>query len=91
MVDSNKPSDDRSPIARAVGLAYAVIGLCVQMVIPILGGYWVDQRVGSQALFTIIGVGLGMWMGVLGLIRVTETLRGPPKTPPNSNRKLPKP
>jgi len=78
-VNLHEPSDDRSPIARAVGIAYSVIGVCTQMVVPVLAGCWLDRRLGTRALYTILGTVVGVVMGTWGLIRVTQTLRKPSK------------
>ena len=45
-----------------------------EMVLPGVAGYWLDQRLDTKVLFTILGFGLGMVLGIWNLIRMT----GPP-------------
>ena len=43
------------------------------MVVPGLLGYWIDQRIGSRPLFTVVGFGLGLALGMWHLIRMSST------------------
>jgi F0F1-type ATP synthase assembly protein I len=87
MDDLQKSTDDRAPFARAIGLAYGVIGVCLQLVAPVVGGYWLDRLLGTGVLFTIIGLALGMGMGFWGLMRMVESLRPSGKPPSETNTK----
>ena len=62
--------DDRLPLAKAYQRATRGITVAVGMVAPGLFGYWLDSRVGTRAVFTIIGFALGMTYGMLELIRM---------------------
>ena len=43
----------------------------MEMVLPGVAGYWLDQRLGTKVLFTILGFGIGMLTGIWHLIRMT--------------------
>lgn len=64
--------DDRSALARAIDLANTVIAICVEMVLPVLGGYWLDRRLGITGPFAILGGAVGMTLGVWSLIRLAQ-------------------
>jgi len=64
--------DDRSPLAHALGAAYMVIGICFQLVIPILLGYWVDQRLDTHGIFIVVGVIIGAFLGGVGLFQFAK-------------------
>lgn len=70
--------DDRSLLARAAELASTVTTICVQMVVPVLLGYWLDLRLGTKAVFAILGGILGLSIGLWSLLRLTAPLRRPP-------------
>jgi F0F1-type ATP synthase assembly protein I len=68
--------DDRSALARATQVASNVTSVSLEMVLPILIGYWIDQRLGTKAVFAILGGVLGLATGIWSLMRMTESLRG---------------
>ena len=45
------------------------------MVVPGLVGYYVDGRLGTRALFTILGFGLGVTFGIWQLTRLSSPPR----------------
>ena len=47
------------------------------MVVPGLLGYWLDTKMGTRALFTILGFGLGMTLGIMQLVRLARPKDGP--------------
>lgn len=57
--------DDRPPMVLAMEWASRVITISLEMALPGLGGYWLDQRLGTGVLFValggLLGLGLGMW------------------------------
>jgi F0F1-type ATP synthase assembly protein I len=55
-----------------LGSLATTIGL--EMVVPILLGYWLDHRLGTIAVFTIAGAALGMAGGLWHLIRLTKAM-----------------
>lgn len=51
-----------------------MIVISLEMVVPGLGGYWIDTRLGTKALFMIVGFVLGITVGILHLVQIG---RGP--------------
>ena len=70
----NNIPDGRSPIAVAMQWASQVTTISIEMVLPLLLGVWVDRRLGSRALFTILGGIAGLWLGIWNLIRLAKVL-----------------
>lgn len=44
----------------------------LEMVLPGLLGYWVDQRLGTVVAFMLVGFALGMTAAVVHLIHLTR-------------------
>jgi len=57
--------------ARLMGIGW-YIGLCVAG--GILGGIWVDNKLGTSILFTLLGVGLGLVVALYGTYRMISPL-----------------
>ena len=55
-----KSIDDRSPSAKAMAKASEITSICLLMIIPALLGYFLDQKVGTVFLFTVLGLIFGM-------------------------------
>jgi F0F1-type ATP synthase assembly protein I len=68
----DQSSDDRSPIAVAYAWAWRVIAISLEMVVPGLIGYWIDLRLGTKAVFVILGFLLGMALGIVHLMRLAQ-------------------
>lgn len=66
------PSDDPSPIAVAYLWASRIIVVALEMVLPGLAGYWLDQRLGTVVLFMLIGFVLGSTAAIIHLVQVTR-------------------
>lgn len=60
--------DDRSPIAKSFSKASEVTSISIMMIVPGLVGYWIDQKVGSVLVFTLLGLALGMGVAVRQLM-----------------------
>ena len=60
--------DDRSPMAKSFSKASEVTSISIMMIVPGLVGYWVDQKVGSVLVFTLLGLALGMGVAVRQLM-----------------------
>jgi F0F1-type ATP synthase assembly protein I len=79
------PADDRSAISLAWAWATRIIVISAEMVLPALAGYWIDQRLGTKALFMLLGFALGITLAVLQLVRIAkesqQQQRRPPKNP----------
>ncbi len=69
---TNRP-DERSSIAVAFGWASRITTTAVGMVIPGLVGFWLDQRLGTLVLFTLLGFGSGVTIGIWQLVRMTSS------------------
>ena len=48
------------------------MSIALEMVIPGLMGYWLDGRVGTEPLFTVCGVFLGMGLGMWHLLKIAK-------------------
>ena len=44
----------------------------LEMVLPGLAGYWLDSRLGTVVLFTLVGFGFGTTAAVVHLIQMTR-------------------
>ncbi|MEN6406710.1 MAG: AtpZ/AtpI family protein [Thermoguttaceae bacterium] len=73
----NPLPDDRSLLARATEWSFAVMSIAAEMVLPILGGHWLDQRLGIPGVFALLGGILGVSAGIWSLLRIVEPLRHP--------------
>ncbi|MHB8970254.1 MAG: AtpZ/AtpI family protein [Pirellulaceae bacterium] len=69
------PPDDRAPLARAYQRATRGITVAMGMVIPGLAGYFLDLQLGTRAVLTILGFGLGVTFGIWELVRMTRPPR----------------
>jgi F0F1-type ATP synthase assembly protein I len=68
----NDPEDGRSTIAVAYAWAWRVIVISLEMVVPGMAGYWIDTRMGTTALFLILGLIAGMAVGILHLVQIAR-------------------
>jgi ATP synthase protein I len=46
--------------------------ISLELVVPMLIGYWLDRRVGTLPLFLILGVVLGFITATFSLLRLTK-------------------
>ncbi len=65
--------DDRDPLARAVEWTSRVTTISFEMVLPGMVGFWIDQRLGTKAIFLVLGVVLGFATGLWHLIRLGKS------------------
>jgi F0F1-type ATP synthase assembly protein I len=65
--------------------AYRITGIGLTIALPGLGGYWLDGRLGTGFVFTIVGLFLGMAAGMVSLLRVAAEDSGR-KRPPSNRR-----
>ncbi len=70
------PRDDRSSLALGLEWSSRITGVALEMVLPALLGYWLDQKLGTRLLFLILGAVMGFAMGLSSLLRMTR----PPKS-----------
>lgn len=71
MLTVTNPSDDRSAIARAYGWTAQITTISLEMVLPALGGVWLDGKLGTKFLFLIAGAVLGFVVGFWHLLKLT--------------------
>jgi Putative F0F1-ATPase subunit Ca2+/Mg2+ transporter len=64
------PSDDRSPLAKAYGWAARIMIVSLEMVLPGLAGYWLDQKLGTVVLFLLAGIAAGSACAMWQLMRM---------------------
>jgi F0F1-type ATP synthase assembly protein I len=70
-----KQRDDRSPFALAVEWTSRITTIALEMVLPALGGFWLDQWLGTQAVFLILGALFGFAAAMWQLIQLTKPPR----------------
>ncbi len=73
--------DDRSAVAIAVARASQITSICLGMVIPGVVGYWIDQRLNTKIVFTLLGAVFGLSYGIYALVRITSKSPGPRHKP----------
>ena len=62
--------------------------IALEMVIPGILGFWLDQNLGTVMVFLVLGVALGMTVGMIHLVRLTKSIgSGSPTKSSNSQRK----
>jgi F0F1-type ATP synthase assembly protein I len=66
--------DERSPVAKAAAWAARILTVALEMVLPGLFGSWVDQKLGTVALFMLIGLGLGFFVATLHLMQMIKKI-----------------
>lgn len=59
-------------MARAYQWATRIMVVAAEMVLPGLGGYWLDKQIGTVILFTLVGFGFGTTAAVVHLIQMTR-------------------
>jgi F0F1-type ATP synthase assembly protein I len=80
------PADDRSAISIAWAWSTRIIVIAIEMVVPgLLGYYFLDQKLGTKMLFLLIGLGIGMTVAILHLVRMTKTMSGSQHSPPKKH------
>jgi len=67
-----EPPDTRSPLAIALEWSATIMTISAEMVVPGLIGYWIDQWLGTQVLFLLLGFALGGTMAALALVRIAK-------------------
>ena len=59
-------------MAVAMQWASRIMTVSMEMVLPGLGGLWIDGRLGTTPLMTVVGFAVGLTMGIWHLIRMTS-------------------
>lgn len=66
--------DSQNSIAAAYRWANQVMSVGIEFVLPIAGGWWLDQKYGLDPWLMICGVLLGCLLGTHGMIRLIRDL-----------------
>ena len=74
--------DSRSMIAKAYSWAGRIMTVALEMVFPGVVGVWLDRLLGSVAVFTVLGFGGGLVLGMWHLIRMTSRKGDPSEEGP---------
>jgi len=64
-----------SPMAKAMAWTSRVTTISLEMVLPGLAGLWVDQKLGTEPVLLLIGMGLGFTLGIYQLVKLGEAER----------------
>lgn len=67
-----EPRDGRSPLALGLEWSSRITTVALEMVVPSLVGYWLDQKLGTRLLFLILGTVTGFAIGLFSLLRMTR-------------------
>jgi hypothetical protein len=65
-------------VAKAYQWASRIMVVALEMVLPGIAGYWLDQVLGTKVLFMLVGFALGGTAASLHLIRLTRSDRTRP-------------
>lgn len=68
------PNDGRSPMAKATAAASRAMTVAVEMVLPGMLGFWIDERLGTRILFTILGFAFGLTLAIWHLMKMTKSV-----------------
>lgn len=69
-------------MAIAAAWSARVMTISAEMVIPGLVGLWIDGKLGTKVVFTLLGFGLGMVIGLMHTLRMVA-----PSGEPNDSSK----
>jgi hypothetical protein len=73
----NHPEDDRLPWAVAMQWVARLTTISLEMALPGLGGFWLDQWLGTRVVFLIVGVIVGFAGGMWRLVQLTKPSKPP--------------
>ena len=68
-----RSTDDRSPSAKAYQWSTRIMVVAMEMVLPGLAGYWLDQRLGTVVLLMLVGFAVGGTAAVVHLIQMVRS------------------
>lgn len=73
------PSSE-NPDPRQLGKYYAMAQVGVEMVVPIVLGWWLDERLATAPWLLVVGVFGGLALGIVHLVLLTrDENSNPPK------------
>ncbi len=68
-------------MAKSFSKASEVTSISIMMIVPGLVGYWIDQKVGSVLVFTLLGLALGMGVAFRQLMILVSNPTGGGRVP----------
>lgn len=74
-MDDKQPRDDSSPIVVAMQWSSRITTISLELIVPVLIGYWLDRLWGSLPLLIIVGVIIGFATATLSLMRLVKRPR----------------
>lgn len=75
MNDAQEESKDtRSPMAKALDLVSQITTISLTAVLPAVGGYFIDNWLGTTIVFILIGLALGMTGAGFQLMNLVKKL-----------------
>lgn len=72
MADQKNQKDDRSPMAQAIDTASQVFTACLMMVLPGIGGFYLDKYLQTSIVFTVLGFLFGFAAGALQIMKIVQ-------------------
>jgi F0F1-type ATP synthase assembly protein I len=70
MAAEDENLDDRAPMAKAMDWVARITTAGMTFGMPVLAGYWLDQKFGTGYLWTLAGFVLGMFAGGWQLMKI---------------------
>lgn len=68
----NAESDSRSAMAKAAEWASRIMTISMEMVLPGLAGYWLDNKLGSKGVFMLMGFAAGSVIAFKQLLSIAK-------------------
>ena len=68
-----KQQNDYSPFTLAMEWSSRITTIGLEMVVPVIIGYWLDRWLGSRLVFLLAGVVLGFAVAMMSLLRLART------------------
>ena len=72
--DQQESKDTRSPMAKALDLVSQITTISLTAVLPAVGGYFIDNWLGTKIVFILIGLALGMTGAGFQLMNLVKRL-----------------
>jgi F0F1-type ATP synthase assembly protein I len=69
---SQPPDDGRSAMGRGMMWASQISTLGLEVALPALGGYWLDQRWGTSPAFVLVGVVIGFGVSLYSIVKLSQ-------------------
>jgi len=82
--ENQRPEDKRPPMAVAMEWVSQITTVAVMMVLPAWGGYWADEKLGTNPWLLMLGAGGGLVLGMMQLLRLVDGSRR--KSPKDSSQ-----